>query len=62
MKRLGRNTLVYGIATVLSRLVSFVMLPIYTRYLTPADYGLLAILDLSLEIAVLLSAPAPPPG
>lgn len=54
MKRLGRNTLVYGIATVLSRLVSFVMLPIYTRYLTPADYGLLAILDLSLEIAVLL--------
>ena len=54
MKRLGRDTLVYGIAMVLSRLVSFVMLPIYTRYLTPADYGLLSILDLSLEIVVLL--------
>lgn len=54
LRRLGRDTVVYGVAMVLSRLVSFVMLPIYTRYLTPADYGLLSILDLSLEIAVLL--------
>jgi len=54
LKRLGRDTILYGVASVLSRVVAFVMLPIYTRYLTPSDYGLLAILDLSLEIALLL--------
>ena len=52
--RLGRDTLLYGLATVLSGLASFVMLPVYTRYLTPADYGLLSILDLTLETVLLL--------
>jgi O-antigen/teichoic acid export membrane protein len=54
MSRLGRDTMLYGIGTVLTRMVSFVMLPVYTRYLTPADYGLLQILELALDVASLL--------
>lgn len=54
LSRLGRDTMLYGLGTVLTRAVSFVMLPVYTRYLTPADYGLLQILDLALDIAAIL--------
>ena len=40
----------------MSRLASFVLLPIYTRYLLPADYGVLALLDLAMGVlSVLLS-------
>lgn len=54
MRRLGRDTLVYLTGTVLARVVSFVMLPVYTRYLTPTDYGILQMLDLAVEIATIL--------
>jgi O-antigen/teichoic acid export membrane protein len=41
---------VYAIGTILTRIVSIVMLPINTRFLTPADYGTIAILDLTAAI------------
>ena len=44
----------YGFVTVLSRGASFIMLPVYTRYLQPADYGVLQMLDLAVEVTVLL--------
>ena len=43
-RRLGKNTLVYGAASIANRVVSVVMLPFYTRYLSPTEYGLLAAL------------------
>lgn len=54
MRRLGRDSIVYAGGTLLARLVSFVMLPVYTRYLTPADYGILQLLDITLDIAAIL--------
>src|SRR5262245_55146979 len=39
MRHLLKDSAVYGIGIVLSRLVGFVMIPVYTRVLTPADYG-----------------------
>ncbi|MGH2462322.1 MAG: lipopolysaccharide biosynthesis protein [Candidatus Limnocylindria bacterium] len=42
--RLGRNTAIYGIGQVLLRMVSLLLLPLYTSYLTPADYGISSIL------------------
>lgn len=57
IRRLGRNTLIYGFGVVLSRAASFIMLPVYTRYLTPADYGILQLLQMTLDVAaILLSA------
>lgn len=49
-RKLGLNTLLYGAGALLSRLASFLMLPIYTRHFTPRDYGLLQMLDLSVEL------------
>jgi len=53
-RRLGRDTAVYLAGNVLARAVSFIMLPVYTRYLTPKDYGILQILDLAVDIAAIL--------
>jgi O-antigen/teichoic acid export membrane protein len=38
---LGRDSLVYGVLDVASRLVSLILVPLYTRALAPADYGAL---------------------
>ena len=51
---LARNTLVYGAGIVARRIASFIMLPVYTHYLTPADYGVLELLQLTVDIAVIL--------
>jgi O-antigen/teichoic acid export membrane protein len=53
-RRLTRDTAVYLAGNVLSRAVSFIMLPVYTRYLTPGDYGILQMLDLAVDIAAIL--------
>lgn len=50
MKRMGRHTLVYGLGLLLSNVVSFIMLPIYTRYLTPADYGVMELIEMTLDV------------
>jgi O-antigen/teichoic acid export membrane protein len=42
--RLGRNSAVYGIGTVLTRLIGLLLLPVFTAYLTPAEFGVLAML------------------
>ena len=40
---------IYLIGNILQRCVSFVMLPIYTRFLTPADYGTIELLSMILD-------------
>lgn len=53
----ARDAFVYGLGVVITRLVSFLMLPIYTRYLTPADYGVLQLLQITIDVtAIVLSA------
>ena len=53
-RRLGRDTVIYGIGMMLSRAVSFFMLPVYTRYLTTADYGIVNLLDMTIDISYIL--------
>jgi O-antigen/teichoic acid export membrane protein len=40
----------YAIANIVRRVVGFLMLPIYTRYLTPADYGVVGLLTFALAL------------
>jgi O-antigen/teichoic acid export membrane protein len=48
---------IYGLGVVLTRAVSFMMLPVYTRFLTPTDYGVLQLVQMVLDMtAILLSA------
>jgi len=44
VKRLFSDTVVYGIGGVLSKSISFFLLPVYTRIFSPADYGTISFL------------------
>jgi O-antigen/teichoic acid export membrane protein len=47
LKRVGRHTLVYSLGNIAARIVGFFMIPVYTHYLAPRDYGIIELLDLS---------------
>jgi O-antigen/teichoic acid export membrane protein len=52
IKNLLKHTSIYALGNILSKIVGFIMIPVYTRYLSPADYGVLELLTL---IAVILA-------
>ena len=37
--RLGKHSLIYGLGGLVSRILAVFLLPLYTRYLSPSDYG-----------------------
>ena len=39
LKELARHSAIYGLGSVVSSLIAVFLLPLYTRYLTRADYG-----------------------
>ena len=39
MRRLGKHSAVYGLGGIVSRVIAVFLLPIYTRYLDPDDFG-----------------------
>lgn len=41
-KKLFSNTILYTIGEVVPRIIAFLMMPIFTRYLAPVDYGILS--------------------
>ncbi len=48
-KRIVSHGRIYLVGNILQRCVSFIMLPIYTRFLTPADYGIIELLPMVLD-------------
>ena len=44
LKALTKDTFTYGMANVLGQIIGFVLLPVYTAYLSPKDYGIIAML------------------
>ena len=38
-KKLFKQTFIYGLATVLPRMLSFILVPIYTKVMPPGSYG-----------------------
>ena len=54
LARLGKDALVYGGADLLFRLAQFLALPIYTFYLSVADFGILALLTVSAALLGML--------
>lgn len=55
MSRIGRHSLIYGIGIGASKAVAFLTLPIYTRYLTPADYGVLQLIMMTHEMVSIVA-------
>lgn len=42
MNKLLKNTIFYSLGEICPRIISFLLLPVYTRYLTTSDYGILS--------------------
>ncbi|MEH7482340.1 oligosaccharide flippase family protein [Neobacillus drentensis] len=45
IKRLGADSLLYAFMNVGTKLIAFIMLPIYTNFLPPEKYGVLGLID-----------------
>ena len=43
IKSLGKNSLIYGFGHILTRLVTFFLLPLYTHIFTPEEYGVVSL-------------------
>jgi len=55
--RLGRHSLIYGVGGLVSRIVAVLLLPVYTHYLTPADYGKIeTLIALTTVLGIILRA------
>lgn len=50
IRKLGRHTAVYALGVGITKLAGFIMLPVYTRFLTPADYGVLELLTTTIDL------------
>lgn len=48
--KLVKNTSLYTIGNILPKAATFLLLPLYTRYLTPADYGIVNSMNVLLTI------------
>jgi O-antigen/teichoic acid export membrane protein len=48
--RFLKHSTIYAIGNVSRQLVGFLMLPLYTHYLTPADYGVVGLLTFALAV------------
>ena len=51
---LTRHSFVYGVGGIVSRFLAVLLLPIYTRYLSPADYGAIGLLMTGSAVATVL--------
>ncbi len=55
LQRVGSQTAVYVLGVLLGRALSFLLLPVYTRYLSPADYGVIQLIDLTFDVLTLVA-------
>lgn len=53
--RVGKQTALYGIGLVLGKSLSFLSLPIYTQLLTPADYGVIQLIEMTFDMLTILA-------
>lgn len=56
LRQLGRHTLIYTAGIIIGKIASFVMLPVYTRFLTPADYGVLELLGMTIDVIGMITS------
>jgi O-antigen/teichoic acid export membrane protein len=52
--RLGKQSAVYGLGSMVSRLLAVLLIPLYTHYLTPSDYGKVGILTAWSAVLVIM--------
>ena len=45
-----KHSFIYGIGSILGKAFAFLLLPLYTHYLSPRDYGVFEVLELSISL------------
>lgn len=55
LRSIGGHALIYGIGMLANRAVGFVMLPVYTRYLSPADYGIINLVEMTFDVLSIIA-------
>ncbi len=55
LKLFGKNTVIYAIGNIGLRGASFLLIPIYTYFLSKSDYGLLATLLISIQLMLIFA-------
>jgi len=55
LSQIVRHGGIFGAAAILSRLASVLLLPLYTRMLSPADYGIIALVDLTSNLLAIVA-------
>ncbi len=54
IKSIFKHTAVYGISSSLNRAAGFFLIPVYTRYLEPEEYGILALCQAMISLLTIL--------
>jgi len=54
IKFLLKHSSIYGLGTIVSQAVGFILLPFYTKYLTPTDYGVMSLINITIDLVGLV--------
>lgn len=54
VRQVGRNSFIYLVGQAVSRAVGFLMIPLYTKYIAPAGYGTLDLIETIMSAAAIL--------
>ena len=57
LRGLTRDSFIYGIGGLVSRFLAVLMLPLYTSYVSPGDYGRVEILMAAMAVGVWFIVP-----
>lgn len=49
-----KHGLIYGLGQILSRAIGFLLIPLYTNYLSPTEFGVFSLLTITVSIALML--------
>jgi O-antigen/teichoic acid export membrane protein len=53
LSKLFHESALYFAGNIIRRVIGFVMIPLYTRYLTPSDYGIIELVELFIAISTI---------
>ena len=46
IKSIGRDTLIYGVGNISTKIAAFILIPVYTKYLSVSTVGTIALIEL----------------
>lgn len=50
LTHLAKHSAIYGLSNILGKAIGFLLIPLYTHYISPDDYGVLELLDLTITM------------